>query len=196
LSRIAGVDEAGRGALFGPVMAAAVILDPDSPPPPGIQDSKKLTPAVRSRVSQTIKEQALAWAVASASHHEIDRLNILQATLLAMQRALMALKRKPTLVRVDGDKVPSVPWPTVAIVGGDKLFAEIAAASILAKVSRDAHLEAQEKNYSGYGLCRHKGYATSAHLEALERLGPTPLHRRSFAPVKRLLKSRMTFKLE
>lgn len=179
----AGVDEVGRGPLAGPVLAAAVILDP-ARPIEGLKDSKQLTAARREELAQAIRERALAWAVGRAEVAEIDAMNILRASHLAMQRAVAELALHPELVFVDGHLVPTFAMPGVALVGGDGLMPAISAASILAKVARDAEMVALARDYPGYGLESHKGYATSAHLEALARLGPTPLHRQSFAPVR------------
>ncbi len=182
---IAGVDEAGCGPLAGPVIAAAVILrEPCTII--GLADSKRLSPAVRRRLAAMIQTAAQAWALGRAEAAEIDALNILQARLLAMRRAVAALGVAPTRVLVDGNRCPDMPYPVVAIVGGDATVAAISAASILAKVARDAELEQLDNRYPGYGFARHKGYGTVAHLRALERLGPCPEHRRSFAPVARL----------
>jgi ribonuclease HII len=183
---IAGTDEAGRGPLAGPVYAAAVILDPRRPIE-GLNDSKKLSALQRERFSILIKEQALAWHIASCSAQEIDGVNILQASLLAMQRAVFGLAIEPSLVRVDGNKTPKLPMRCEAIVGGDARVPEISAASILAKTARDAALLLLHERYPGYGFDQHKGYPTPMHLEALQRLGPCPEHRRSFAPVARSL---------
>ena len=185
---ICGVDEAGRGPLCGPVVAAAVILDPACPIA-GLNDSKKLSARAREKLAPLIREQALAWAVAEASVEEIDRLNILQATLLAMQRAVLALQRPPTEVRVDGNRCPALPWPTRAIVGGDALEPAISAASILAKTARDQTMCLLDQAYPQYGLAAHKGYPTAAHLAALERHGVAGFYRRSYAPVRRLLEA-------
>lgn len=183
---IAGVDEAGRGPLAGPVYAAAVILEsPHSVE--GIADSKKLSAARRARLDLEIRERALAWAVASASVEEIDRLNILQASLLAMQRAVAALDVRPGQVLVDGNRCPMLEMASEAVVGGDGLVLEIGAASILAKVARDRVMEEMDLAYPEYGFAKHKGYPTAAHLEVLGRLGPTPQHRSSFGPVRRIL---------
>ncbi|HEX4872440.1 MAG TPA: ribonuclease HII [Nevskiaceae bacterium] len=179
--RIAGLDEAGRGCLAGPVTAAAVILPADAVLP-GLADSKTLSPARRERLALAIREQALAWALGWASREEIDRLNILQASLLAMRRALAGLAVPPSLCRVDGNQDPGLGLPTVCVVGGDGRHAEIMAASILAKTARDAHLLQLDARYPGYGLAAHKGYGSPAHLAALKRLGPSPEHRLSFAP--------------
>ena len=184
--RCAGVDEAGRGPLAGPVFAAAVILDP-ARPIAGLDDSKKLSAKQRDRLALLIREHALAWAVAASSVHEIDALNILQASLLAMKRAVEALTLPPDAVEVDGLYCPDVAMPARAIVRGDSSVAAIAAASILAKTARDAELLYWHGVYPEYGFDRHKGYPTAAHLAALETHGVTDIHRRSFAPVRRLL---------
>ncbi|MEZ5643870.1 MAG: ribonuclease HII [Burkholderiaceae bacterium] len=186
---IAGVDEAGRGPLAGPVVAAAVILD-DMAPVRGLADSKKLTSRQRDRLYDEIRAKALCCSVAQASVEEIDRLNILQATLLAMQRAVLGLRLKPTRVLVDGNRLPSLDMLAEAVVGGDALVPAISAASILAKVSRDRLLQELHERHPGYGFDRHKGYGTRQHLDALHRLGPLPEHRRSFAPVARALAER------
>lgn len=179
---ICGVDEAGRGPLCGAVVAAAVILDP-ARPIAGLDDSKKLSARKREMLAEQIRSQALAWAVAEASVAEIDRLNILHATMLAMQRAVAALSVRPEEVLVDGNRVPDLDLPARAIVQGDALEASISAASILAKTTRDAQLLELDKRYPQYGFAAHKGYPTPAHLKALQMFGPTPEHRRSFAPV-------------
>lgn len=183
---VAGVDEAGRGPLAGPVSAAAVILDP-ARPIAGLGDSKKLTPARRESLDIQIRERALAWAIAWASAEEIDRINILQASLLAMQRAVAALKVRPTRVLVDGHRCPDVGCEALAIVGGDGSVPSIGAASILAKVARDRLMCDLDRAFPGYGFAGHKGYPTRAHVQALQRLGPCPEHRRSFAPVRALI---------
>jgi ribonuclease HII len=180
---VAGVDEAGRGPLAGPVVAAAVILDP-ARPIAGLADSKTLSPARREALAATIRQQALAWSVGRAEVHEIDTLNILHATMLAMQRAVAGLTLTPALVQVDGNRLPSLSCPAEAIVKGDAKVAAISAASILAKVTRDAEMEQLHRQYPGYGFDIHKGYPTPTHLAALERLGVSPIHRRSFAPVR------------
>ena len=180
---ICGVDEAGRGPLCGPVVAAAVILDP-ARPIPGLADSKKLSEGKRDRLAVEIRAHAMAWAVAEASVEEIDRLNILQASLLAMQRAVVGLALPPTEAWVDGNRCPALSIPVRAIVGGDALEPTISAASILAKTVRDALLVELDRTYPQYGLAAHKGYPTAAHLAALRRHGPAPIHRRSFAPVR------------
>ena len=179
---VAGVDEVGRGPLAGAVVTAAVILDPGRPIA-GLRDSKALTPARREALAEVIRAQALAWALGRAEVEEIDRLNILWATLLAMERAVLALPVCPDRVLVDGDRCPAVPFPVEAVVGGDASVPCISAASILAKVTRDRELVELDALYPGYGFARHKGYPTREHLEALARLGPSPVHRRSFGPV-------------
>ena len=181
-----GVDEAGRGPLAGPVYAAAVILDP-AHPVAGLADSKKLTPRQREALAPEIRSHAVAWAVASASVEEIDTLNILQASLLAMRRAVEQLAVTPRRVLVDGLHRPRLAVPVRAIVRGDATVAEIAAASILAKVARDREMLALHQLHPQYGFDRHKGYPTSAHLAALREHGASVVHRRSFAPVRMLL---------
>ena len=179
---LAGVDEAGRGPLAGPVVAAAVILDPRRPIA-GLDDSKRLSERRRDALEPVIREQALAWAVARAEVDEIDSLNILQATLLAMRRAVAALSPAAEAVVVDGNRVTDFGLPAEAVVGGDARVPSISAASILAKVARDREMVALEAAFPGYGFARHKGYGTAEHREALARLGPTPHHRRSLAPL-------------
>lgn len=181
--RVAGVDEAGRGPLAGPVMAAAVILDATRPIR-GLKDSKQLTRERREELAERIRERALAWAVASADHEEIDRINILQASLLAMSRAVAALAIEPDEVQVDGNKCPVVKQPVTAIIMGDSKVRSISAASILAKVERDAAMRRMHALYPQYGFDVHKGYPTPAHLEALKQHGICPIHRRSFGPVR------------
>jgi ribonuclease HII len=183
---VCGVDEAGRGPLAGPVYAAAVILDPHRPIA-GLADSKKLSERKREALAILIKERALSWSIASSSVEEIDRLNILQATLLAMQRAVEALVPKPAEALIDGNRCPLLTIPARAIIGGDASEPAISAASILAKTARDAEMRMIHEAYPGYGLDRHKGYDTAGHRAALARLGPAPFHRRSFAPVRVLL---------
>lgn len=183
---LAGVDEVGRGPLAGDVVAAAVILDPGRPIA-GLRDSKKLTAARREVLAGEIRAQALAWSVARASVTEIDQLNILQASLLAMHRAVQALDPQPRYVLVDGNRLPRWDYAAESVVKGDDRVPAIAAASILAKVQRDDELVALEQQYPGYGFASHKGYPTPAHLAALRRLGVTPVHRRSFGPVRMLL---------
>ncbi len=183
---VAGVDEAGRGPLAGPVLAAAVVLAPERPID-GLADSKKLSPARREALAQVIREQAVSWAIGRAEVEEIDRINVLQAAMLAMKRAVEALDPSPGRVLVDGNRLPSLAMPAEAIVGGDARVAAISAASILAKVTRDREMVALDARYPGYGFARHKGYGTREHLDALRRLGPSPVHRRSFAPVRDLI---------
>ena len=183
---LAGVDEVGRGPLAGDVVAAAVMLDP-ARPIAGLRDSKKLSAARREQLALLIMERALAWSVARATVAEIDQLNILQASLLAMHRAVQALQPQPAYVLVDGNRLPRWPYPSAPVVRGDDRVPAIAAASILAKVQRDRELVELERRYPGYGFATHKGYPTVAHLEALRTLGVTPVHRRTFAPVRALL---------
>lgn len=184
---LAGVDEAGRGPLIGSVVAAAVILDHNQPII-GLDDSKKLTEKKRQALAIEIKQKSLAWAVAEASAAEIDQLNILQASLLAMQRAVDALPTAAEFVLVDGNRLPkSLQLPALAVVKGDARHPAIAAASILAKVSRDAQLIELDKEYPAYGFAKHKGYPTAVHLAALVEHGLLDEHRRSFSPVKKLL---------
>ena len=184
---IAGTDEVGRGPLAGEVVAAAVILDPATPIP-GLNDSKKLSDRQRQQLVILIKERALALAIGRSSVIEIDSLNILQASLLAMRRAVEALPLRPQLVYVDGNHLPDWRYKSKAIVRGDAKIPAIAAASVLAKVTRDREMEALDSLYPGYGLAKHKGYPTKQHLEALAKLGPSPIHRKSFAPVSALLR--------
>ncbi|MEO7495158.1 MAG: ribonuclease HII [Massilia sp.] len=183
---VCGVDEAGRGPFAGPVFAAAVILDPRRPID-GLRDSKKLTGARREELAPLIKEYALAWAIAECSHEEIDTLNILQATMLAMRRAVESLHTAPTVCLIDGNRVPLMTIRAHAIVEGDDKVHAISAASILAKTARDAALVALHAVYPDYGFDQHKGYGTELHLERLRAHGPCPVHRRSFAPVRNLL---------
>jgi len=182
---VAGVDEVGRGPLAGDVVAAAVILT-DSPPE-GVTDSKMLTPERREALAERIRDEAVSWALGRATVAEIDELNILQASLLAMRRAVEALPIQPSLVLVDGNRLPRWPYEARAIVKGDLTEPSIGAASILAKVQRDAEMLALHEHYPAYGFDRHKGYPTKAHLAALETAGISPVHRRSFSPVRRLL---------
>ncbi len=184
--RIAGVDEVGRGPLVGDVVTAAVILDPERPIA-GLADSKKLTEKRREALYDMICENALAFCVARASVEEIDRLNILHATMLAMQRAVEGLAIKPDHVLVDGNRCPILSCSSEAVVKGDARVATISAASILAKVTRDREMIELDAHYPGYGFAKHKGYPTAVHLDALRRLGPLTEHRRSFGPVKALL---------
>ena len=183
---IAGVDEVGRGPLCGDVVTAAVILDPTKPIA-GLTDSKKLTEKKREQLFEVIKDNALAWYVARASVDEIDELNILHATMLAMQRAVSGLKIKPNYVLVDGNRCPNFGIQTQSVVKGDLLVAEISAASILAKVTRDREMAELDKLYPQYGLAKHKGYPTKDHLIAIEKHGINHLYRKSFAPIKKLL---------
>jgi len=184
---VAGVDEVGRGPLAGDVVAAAVILGEHVPA--GITDSKKLSPARREALSAKIKEQAVAWSLGRASVQEIDELNILEAALLAMKRAVEGLSIEPELVLVDGNRLPRWRYEARPIVGGDALEPAIGAASILAKVQRDSELMVLDNQYPQYGFGRHKGYPTREHLDALKTHGVLEIHRRSFGPVKRLLKA-------
>lgn len=181
---IAGVDEVGRGPLVGAVVTAAVILDPNNPIT-GLADSKKLSEKKRLLLEKEIKEKALAWSLGRAEPEEIDELNILHATMLAMQRAVEGLAIQPKFVFIDGNRLPKLSVPAQAVVKGDSLVAEISAASILAKVARDKEMEDLDKQYPEYAFARHKGYPTKLHLEKLAELGPIPQHRRSFGPVKR-----------
>ncbi|CAG0926864.1 MAG: Ribonuclease HII [Rhodocyclaceae bacterium] len=183
---ICGVDEAGRGPLAGPVYAAAVVLDPDNPID-GLADSKKLSEKARNRLAPLIRQHALFWTVASASVEEIDALNILQASLLAMRRAIEALTVRPREVLVDGTHCPAIAIPVRAVVKGDSTVAAISAASILAKTARDAEMLRLHELYPQYGLDRHKGYPTAAHLAALREHGVTGIHRRSFGPVRDMI---------
>ena len=185
---VAGVDEAGRGPLAGPVVAAAVILD-DLNPIEGLADSKKLSAARREKLFDEIRAKALCFCIAQASVEEIDRLNILQATMLAMQRAVNSLRLKPSLVQVDGNRIPRLDMQAEAIVKGDAKVQAISAASILAKVHRDRWCQEFDLQYPEYGFAAHKGYGTAAHLQALRGLGATPEHRRSFAPVTQVLQT-------
>ena len=183
---VCGIDEAGRGPLAGTVVAAAVILDPQRPIP-GLNDSKKLSEKKRDALAVLIRERAVAWAVASASVEEIDRLNILHATMLAMQRAVAGLAVRPTSAMVDGNRCPKLDIPCEAVVKGDGKIASIAAASILAKTVRDAEMLTLHALYPMYGFDRHMGYPTAAHFQALEDHGASPVHRRSFGPVAKQL---------
>ncbi len=183
---LCGVDEAGRGPLAGPVTAAAVMLDPERPID-GLRDSKKLSAAARERLADEIRLHAAAWCVAEASVAEIDQLNILHATMLAMQRAVAGLGRAPDEVMVDGNRCPNWAWRSQAVVKGDDRIAAIAAASILAKTTRDQFMCRLHDEYPVYGFARHMGYGTAAHLDALKAHGACPQHRRSFAPVRLVL---------
>jgi ribonuclease HII len=180
---VAGVDEAGRGPLAGPVVAAAVVLD-RTRVIQGLDDSKRLSAGRRVALESQIIERALCWSVATATVEEIDRINILQATLLAMQRAVEGLATTPQRVLVDGNRCPALACPAQAVIGGDARIAAISAASILAKVSRDREMNRLHQLYPAYGFDRHKGYPTREHLAALRERGPSPVHRRSFRPVR------------
>ncbi len=184
--KIAGVDEVGRGPLAGPVVAAAVILDPKRPID-GLADSKKLSENRRNALDIIIRENALAWSIGRAEVAEIDQINILQASLLAMRRAVESLAIYPTHALIDGNRCPQLLCSAEAIVGGDSSEPAISAASIIAKVARDREMVEMDLQYPGYGLAKHKGYPTKAHLQALQEHGVTPIHRRSFGPVRRLL---------
>lgn len=183
---VAGVDEVGRGPLFGPVVTAAVILDRNKPIA-GLADSKKLSARQRETLFVVIQAQAIAWSIGRAEAEEIDALNILQATMLAMQRAVAALPVQPDFVFIDGNRCPTLAMPCQAVVKGDSRVAEISAASILAKVTRDREMAEADRRYPQYGFAQHKGYPTALHLQNLARHGVLPGHRRSFAPVQRAL---------
>ncbi len=183
---VAGVDEVGRGPLVGDVVTAAVILDPANPIE-GLNDSKKLSAKKREQLAEQIREKALAWAIGRATPAEIDEINILHATMLAMQRAVAGLAITPDFVRVDGNRIPSLPMPAEAVVKGDSKHAEISAASILAKVERDADMVVLDKQFPQYGFASHKGYPTKAHFAALEAHGVLPCYRKSFRPVQALI---------
>lgn len=184
---VAGVDEAGRGPLAGPVFAAAVILD-ELQPIRGLADSKVLSPAKRARLFDEIRAKALCCCIAEASAEEIDRINILQATMLAMQRAVQGLRLKPALVQVDGNRIPVLSMPAEAIVKGDAKVQAISAASILAKVARDLFCERMHASHPQYGFAIHKGYPTPGHLAALREHGASPWHRRTFGPVREVIR--------
>jgi len=184
--RVCGIDEAGRGPIAGPVCAAAVILEP-AKPISGLKDSKQLTPGRRTELAAIIRTDAMAWSIAFASVEEIDRLNILQASLLAMQRAVAGLQLRPDEAWVDGNRPPALSMPVRMFVNGDRLHPHISAASILAKTARDAEMMRLHALYPHYGLDRHKGYATKVHLEAIERHGVCEIYRRTFAPVRRVI---------
>lgn len=183
---VAGVDEVGRGCLAGPVVAAAVILDPERPIA-GLRDSKKLAPHRREELALEIKEKALAWSVAEVGPEVIDEINILQATLMAMKRAVEGLKISPDFVRVDGNRLPHWKWMSEAIVKGDDLVPEISAASIIAKTTRDAYMAKMAEYYPQYGFEHNVGYGTEDHIQGLKVYGITPIHRKTFAPVKEVL---------
>lgn len=183
---LAGVDEVGRGPLIGAVVTAAVILDPERPIP-GLADSKKLTEKRRIALYDEIVQHARAWSIGRCEAHEIDRLNIYQATMLAMERAVSGLAVLPEYVLVDGNRCPKWHWPSEPVIKGDSRVEAISAASIIAKVTRDREMEELEARFPGFGLAQHKGYPTPVHLEALRRLGATPEHRRSFRPVREVI---------
>lgn len=183
---IAGVDEVGRGPLVGAVVTAAVILDPNNPIE-GLADSKKLSEKRRTALAEEIKAKSLAWSLGRAEPEEIDELNILHATMLAMQRAVAGLAIQPDFALVDGNRIPDLPMPAQAVVKGDSLVAEISAASILAKVARDQEMDELDKQFPEYGFAKHKGYPTKLHFEMLAKFGATPFHRKSFAPVAKVL---------
>ncbi len=186
---IAGVDEVGRGPLAGPVVAAAVILDPKRPIA-GLMDSKVLSEKKREALAKEIRASAICWAIGRAEVEEIDDINILQASLLAMKRAVLQLEPGADFAQVDGNRCPELPCPSEAIIKGDASVACISAASIIAKVSRDNEMKEYEKIYPGYGLAKHKGYPTKQHIAALDELGITEIHRLSFGPVKRIVENR------
>ncbi len=183
---VAGVDEVGRGPLAGPVVTAAVILDPNNPIE-GLADSKAMSEKRRERLFDEIKQKALAWSLGRCEVEEIDELNILQATMVAMQRAVAGLSPQPEHALIDGNRCPQLPCSCEFVIKGDSKVAAISAASILAKVARDREMVELDAAYPGYGLAGHKGYPTKAHIEALWELGVTPIHRRSFAPVRKVL---------
>lgn len=185
-SRIAGVDEVGRGCLAGPVVVAAVILDPNRPIK-GLRDSKKLSAKKREELAEEIKEKALAWSVAAMGPEVIDKINILQATLEAMKAAVEKLPVEPDFVQVDGNKLPKWKWLSEAIVKGDDKVEWISAASIIAKTTRDAYMCKIAKLYPQYGFEHHVGYGTAEHIKALKAYGPTPIHRKTFAPVREVI---------
>lgn len=178
----AGIDEAGRGPLAGPVYAAAVILNPLNPIE-GLRDSKKLTPSERNALAPIIQERSLAWSVAFATVEEIDSMNILEATLLAMKRAVLGLSIRPTILLIDGNRMPHMPYRIQTIIKGDDRIPEISAASILAKTAHDALFKRYAKEYPGYGFEHHMGYGTAEHMAAIERLGVLPIHRKTFEPI-------------
>lgn len=184
---VCGVDEAGRGPLAGPVVAAAVILDPDHPIE-GLRDSKKLSPKKREALAADIREHALAWYIAEGSVEEIDRINILQATMQTMKRAVEGLKIRPDMVLIDGNRIPQMPYRCEAIVGGDDKVPEISAASILAKTYRDALMTILGRMHPEYGFEHHSGYCTAEHMKALDKYGPCQAHRMTFAPVAKVAK--------
>jgi ribonuclease HII len=186
---VAGVDEVGRGPLAGPVVTAAVILDPNRPIK-GLADSKVLSEKRREQLFDEIKEKALAWAIGRCEVEEIDELNILQATMTAMQRAVAGLSPQPEHALIDGNRCPQLPCSCEFVIKGDSKVAAISAASIIAKVTRDREMVEMDRQYPGYGLAGHKGYPTRAHIAALQELGVTPIHRRTFAPVRKVLEGK------
>ena len=186
---IAGVDEVGRGPLVGAVVTAAVILDPNNPIT-GLADSKKLTEKKREKLFDEIQQKALCWCIGRAEPEEIDNINILHATMLAMQRAVAGLSIVPEYVLIDGNRCPKLPMPSQAVIKGDSLVQEISAASILAKVIRDREMVELDKTFPEYGFAKHKGYPTAYHLEKLAQYGATEFHRKSFAPVRKALDSK------
>jgi ribonuclease HII len=186
---VAGVDEVGRGPLAGPVVTAAVILDPDRPIA-GLADSKVISEKKRERLYDEIREKALAWAIGRCEVEEIDELNILQATMVAMQRAVAGLTPQPQHALIDGNRCPKLPCSAEYVIKGDSKVPAISAASIIAKVTRDREMVEMDALYPGYGFAGHKGYPSKMHLEALQRLGVTPIHRRSFGPVARALEEK------
>lgn len=185
---VAGTDEVGCGSWAGAVFAAAVILSPTTPPPRA-QDSKRLSPLARIRLAEEIKKRSMSWAIGTASVQEIDKLNIRAAAFLAMRRALEQLTPRAETVLCDGFYLPGITTPCIRLIGGDHKSRSIAAASIIAKVARDAQMESLEQEYPGYGFARHKGYGTQEHADALKKYGICELHRRSFAPVQRILRT-------
>ncbi len=187
-ARHAGVDEVGIGPLAGPVVAAAVLLPPDLQLE-ALTDSKLLSHSKREELAATLRREAIAWALGWASEREVDELNVLRASHVAMQRAVADLAPEPSMVWVDGNKTPALPMPSVAVVKGDRLVPQISAASILAKVARDQYMVDLDENCPGYGFAKHKGYPTKAHLSALADLGASPHHRVSFAPVRKVLEA-------
>ena len=187
---IAGVDEVGRGPLAGAVVAAAVILDPNNPIA-GLTDSKKLTEKQREKLAIEIREKSLSWALGRAEVEEIDEINILWASMLAMKRAVESLAIQPSFVKIDGNRCPDMDYSMEAIVKGDLTVQEISAASIIAKVARDHEMQDMDIRYPGYGFAKHKGYPTKQHQESLVKLGVSPIHRLSFKPVQRLIESKI-----
>nr|WP_236075244.1 ribonuclease HII [Mariprofundus sp. EBB-1] len=187
LAYVAGVDEVGRGPLAGPVVTAAVILSPDDPYLGQYRDSKKVAEKKRLKLYHHIRRHAVAYSVSMATLEEIDQLNILHATMLSMRRSVQALRVSPASVLVDGNRIPDLPMPAEAIIGGDDSVQQIAAASIIAKVVRDRMMAMYDVQYPGYQFGKHKGYGTKVHMDALQAHGPCPIHRKSFAPIAKLL---------